>query len=123
MADQAIIASLRKPSKEASMSFDDVTLKPPGSERPKFLLVVPNPRAWHEGPVSLFIDDRYVCGGTSRDALSVAVEHGIQTVGRYFIQATDQGKEFELQLRTKAERDSGVTAILAIRKMPSEVNS
>jgi hypothetical protein len=53
----------------------------------------------------------------------VAVEHGIQTVGRYFIQATDQGKEFELQLRTKAERDSGVTAILAIRKMPSEVNS
>jgi hypothetical protein len=121
MAEQATM--LTNPSKEASMSFDDVTLRPPGSEPPKFLLVVPNKRAWHEGPVSLFVDNRYICGGTYRDAISKAVDHGITTVGRYFIQDTSQSKEFELQLRTKAERDAGVTAILAIRKMPSEVNS
>jgi hypothetical protein len=98
-----------------------VTLRPPGSKPPKFVLVVPNERAWHEGPVSLFIDDRYVCGGTYRDAISVAVDHGIQTIGRYYIQATDQNKEFEMQLRTKSERESGMKATIAVRTIP-EVN-
>jgi hypothetical protein len=98
-----------------------LTFKPPGSEPPKFVLVVPNERAWHEGPVSLFIDDRYVGGGTYRDAISMAVDHDIQIIGRYYIQATNLNKEFEMRLRTKSEREAGMKATLAVRTIP-EVN-
>jgi hypothetical protein len=106
----------------ARESENVVPLPPRGSDPPKFVIAIPAATAWDDGLVSLFIDDRYVFTGTYREAICMAVDYGLHTVGKYFIQDTGQHKVFEMRLRTKSEREQGVKATIAIRPMPSQEN-